>query len=84
MFNPWWYYEMGRRDAEHPDGPRRKPTAPEKAVLGFGLVILWVVMTAVLSVMVYVIALFFGGWDFWVYLVVSGAITFWLCSLAVH
>ena len=80
--DPWWYYEMGRMDGEHPHRSQRKPTAAEKTTLGIGLVMFWGVMTAVLSVMVYTIGLFCGGWDFWFCLMVGGIIAFWFCLIA--
>lgn len=80
-FNPWWYYEMGQRDAQRSRVLRTKLTTKQKITFGFGLVLFWLFVTPVLAFGLWVIASIFGGLDFWICLIICGVIAFWLCSV---
>lgn len=82
-FDPWWYYEMGRVSAKHTRRPQRKsaPARTQRTSPSVALVVLWVFLTAILSVVVYIVATIFGGLDLWFCLIISGLFSFWLCSL---
>lgn len=85
-FDPWWYYEMGRMSTERSRQSQKQsaPARTQQASLGIGLVVFWAFLTAVLSVVVYIIATIFGGLDFWLCLTISGLFSFWLCSLFIR
>ncbi len=84
-FSPWWYYEMGKTSAERSRQPQQKsaPTRTQRASLSIGLLVFWAFLTAMLSVLIYIIATIFGGLDFWLCLIISSFISFWFCSLVV-
>lgn len=84
-FSPWWYYEMGKMSAKRPRQPQKQPvpTRTQRTSLGIGLVVFWAFLTAILSIVVNIVAAIFGGLDFWLCLIISGLFSFWLCSLLV-
>ena len=80
-FDHWWFYEMGRMDAESAHEPPQAPTPKQKVVLYIVLTVVWLIATIALSVVIYAFANLFLDWSFWPCLLVSGLISLWICSL---
>ena len=83
-WDPRWYYEMGRMDAEHLHKTQQKSTPAQKAVLWICLAIFWTLLTGLSAAVIYYVSIFFGGMNLLLCMILGGLFSFYFCSLCLR